>query len=114
MPPGRTTADSLTVVCGEVGLVEHVVIFTWTAGTTREQISALQEALDCMAEEFADLTSLRHGSDLGYRDGNGDYALAATFRDKADWDAYQAHPKHKAFVKNFVTPLQASRAAIQF
>jgi hypothetical protein len=57
---------------------------------------------------------MHHGPDLRFRDGNGDYALVATFPDRAGWDAYQAHPKHKAFVRNFVVPLQASRITIQF
>jgi hypothetical protein len=57
---------------------------------------------------------MSHGPDLSLRDGNGDYALIAAFRDRAGWDAYQAHPVHKAFVHDFATPLQASRTAIQF
>lgn len=56
---------------------------------------------------------VRHGSDLGFRRGNGDYALVATFPNRANWEAYQAHPKHKALVQNVVTPIQASRLTIQ-
>ena len=95
-------------------MVTHTVIFTWIAGTTSEQVDALRQALDRLAGEVADIASIRHGPDLLVRDGNGDYALVATFADRAGWDAYQAHPKHKAFVQDFVTPLQASRVAIQF
>ena len=95
-------------------MVTHLVIFTWIAEATSEQVDALRQALDLMAEALADLASIRHGPDLRFRDGNGDYALVATFADRAGWDAYQAHPKHKAFVQDFVTPLQASRVAIQF
>ena len=99
---------------GRLGLVTHIVIFNWIAGTTAEQVSDLRAALDRMADDLADLASIRHGPDLGFRETNGDYALVATFQDKAAWDAYQAHPKHKAFVAEMVTPLQASRTAIQF
>ena len=98
---------------GSLGLVTHVVIFTWIAGTTAQHVSALGRALDRMADDLADLGSIRHGPDLGFRETNGDYALIATFPDKAAWDAYQAHPKHKAFVASVVAPLQASRVAIQ-
>jgi hypothetical protein len=48
------------------------------------------------------------------REGNGDYALVATFADQAAWRAYQADPRHQAFVRDFVTPIQASRLTIQF
>ena len=67
-----------------------------------------------MAAEVAHTAIIRHGSDLRFRDGNGDYALVATCDDRAAWDAYQMHPAHKAFVRDHVTPLQAARVAIQF
>ncbi len=95
-------------------MVTHVVIFTWIAEATSEQVDTLRQALDLMAEALADLASIQHGPNLRFRDGNGDYALVATFADRTDWDAYQAHPKHRAFVQEFVAPLQASRVAIQF
>ena len=95
-------------------MVTHVVIFTWIAEATSEQVAALSAALDRLAEEVADIAEIRHGPDLRFREGNGDYALVASFADRAGWDAYQAHPRHKAFVQDFVTPLQASRVAIQF
>jgi len=95
-------------------MVTHIVIFTWIAGTKPAQIAAFSQALTRMADEVADLATIRHGPDLEYRHGNGDYALVAMVRDRAGWDAYQAHHAHKAFVRDFVTPLQASRLAIQF
>ena len=95
-------------------MVTHIVIFSWIPGVTQDQVNAFGQALSKMAAELAHLAVIRHGQDLSFRDGNGDYALLATFADKADWDAYQAHPTHKAFVRDFVTPLQASRLAIQF
>ena len=102
------------IAVGEGQVVTHNVVFAWKPGTTAEQVDALRRALDRLADAVADIASIRHGPDLRYRDGNGDYALVATFADRAGWDAYQAHPEHKAFVRDFVTPLQASRVAIQF
>jgi hypothetical protein len=96
------------------GLVTHIVIFTWIAEATDVQIAAFGAALSNLATELADIVSMYHGPDLRFRDGNGDYALVATFPDRAGWDAYQVHPKHKAFVRDFVVPLQASRITIQF
>ncbi len=93
-------------------MVTHIVIFTWNVGTTSDHVAGLEQALDRLATEMA--VEIDHGSDLRFRDGNGDYALIATFPDRAAWDAYQADPRHKAFVRDFVTPVQASRHAIQF
>jgi hypothetical protein len=95
-------------------MVRHIVIFTWIDGVTGDQVGGFRKALDGIASQLRELTVIQHGSDLRFRDGNGDYALVATFSDRAAWDAYQAHPLHKAFVRDFVTPIQASRVAIQF
>jgi hypothetical protein len=67
-----------------------------------------------MAAQLTEVAAIRHGPDLRFREGNGDYALVATFANKSGWDTYQSHPLHKAFVRDFVTPLQASRLTIQF
>ncbi|WP_374943775.1 Dabb family protein [Sphingomonas sp.] len=95
-------------------MVTHIVIFTWVAGTTADRVESLARALDRLAAELSDLVAIRHGRDLGIREGNGDYALVATFADRAGWDAYQADPRHKAFVRDFVAPIQAARLTIQF
>jgi hypothetical protein len=95
-------------------MVRHIVIFTWIDGVTAEQVEGFRKALDGIASQLREITVIQHGSDLRFRDGNGDYALVATFSDRAAWDTYQAHPVHKAFVRDFVAPIQASRVAIQF
>ena len=95
-------------------MVTHIVIFTWADGVVSNQIGAFREALDRLASELSDLGTIRHGPDLGYRDGNGDYALVATFADQASWNAYQAHPQHKAFLREMIEPLVVARLAIQF
>lgn len=95
-------------------MITHIVTFSWIAGVTDDQVSALGRALDELAAYRSDIVTVRHGRDLRFRDGNGDYALVATFADRAGWDDYQADPAHKAFVRDHVTPIQASRIAIQF
>jgi hypothetical protein len=95
-------------------MVRHIVIFTWREGVSGEQVERFRQALDHMASELKDLAVILHGPDLRFRQGNGDYALVATVSNRASWDAYQAHPAHKIFVRDFVMPLQASRQTIQF
>ena len=95
-------------------MVTHIVIFCWVPGVTAEQVTAFGQALDLLAAHRSDIVTMTHGRDLAFREGNGDYALVATFADRAGWDDYQADPAHKAFVRNFVTPIQASRLTIQF
>ena len=95
-------------------MVTHVVVFFWSAGVTSGQVEQFRQALDRLAIEVKELAVIRHGADLKFRDGNGDYALVATLPDRATWDIYQSHPAHKAFVRDFVLPLQDRRVAIQF
>lgn len=92
----------------------HIVIFSLLPGASDGQVTAFGEALDQLAALRSDIATIRHGRDLACRGGNGDYAFVATFADKAGWDDYQADPAHKAFVRDFVTPIQASRLTIQF
>jgi hypothetical protein len=94
-------------------MVTHIVIFRWIANVTEEQVEKLHQALNGLAAEFSDTATIRHGPDLVFREGNGDYALIANFPDRASWDAYQADPRHKAFVRDFITPIQASRLTAQ-
>jgi hypothetical protein len=95
-------------------MVTHIVIFTWVAGTTSEQVESLRLSLDRLAADMSDMVKISHGADLCFREGNGDYALVASFADRAGWDAYQADPRHKVFVRDFVSPIQAARLTVQF
>lgn len=95
-------------------MVTHIVIFTWVPGTTPAQIVEVGHALDNLASALSHLVTIQHGPDLHWREGNGDYALVARFADRAGWDAYQADPRHKAFVHDIILPIQASRLTLQF
>jgi predicted NAD/FAD-binding protein len=95
-------------------MVTHIVIFQWVSGVTDDQLTALGAELDRLASNLAEIETISHGRDMAFREGNGDYALVATFSDQAAWSAYQADPRHQAFVRDFVTPIQASRLTIQF
>lgn len=95
-------------------MVSHIVIFNWVADVSADRVEALRAALDRMAADLSDIATIRHGPDLLFREGNGDYAIVAAFADRAGWDAYQADSRHKAFVRDFVAPIQASRLTVQF
>lgn len=94
-------------------MIVHTVIFTWKAGVSREQVTALSDALDALRDEVTMVRNLHHGADLNLREGNGDYVLVATFDNEDGWREYQAHPAHKMFVAEFVAPLQQHRIAAQ-
>lgn len=95
-------------------MLTHIVLFKWIPEVTLQQIDELAQAFDKLRVDFAGSATITHGRDLRIRDHNADYALVAIFPDRAGWDAYQADPRHKAVVRDFVTPIQASRLTIQF
>ena len=95
-------------------MITHVVIFSWVEEVTPAEVDRVRTGLSALATELSGIATINHGSDLEFRDGNGDYGLVATFADRQAWDAYQAHPSHKAFVRDCVLPIQASRRTIQF
>ena len=91
----------------------HIVLFKWKEGTTAAQVDAVQAAMAKLPSQIPVLKALYMGSDLKFRDGNADWALAAVFENREDWQAYQVHPLHQAVVKDFAAPILASRNAIQ-
>jgi len=95
-------------------MLSHVVIFSWKTGTTKRQIEAVGHALDRIANLNDDVLDLRHGPDARLRNGNGDYALVATFADEAAWRRYQADPSHLSLVHELITPIRLRAVSIQF
>jgi len=88
-------------------VVEHIVLFRWTEGASREAIeSAVAElrGLKGKIEEIVDLSCGANfsGSAKGYTHG-----LVGRFRDRAALDAYLAHPEHQRVVHSRVNPIRA-------
>ena len=94
-------------------MILHVVMFTWKAGVTSQQVDELTAAIHAMRGSIPGLISIQAGPDLALRSGNPDYLLVATFEDEAAWHAYQAHPLHKDVVANRVEPIQSHRQSMQ-
>jgi hypothetical protein len=46
--------------------------------------------------------------------GNFDFAVAADFDDVDGYLAYRDHPEHRAIVTEFIQPIVAERAAVQY
>jgi len=95
-------------------MIRHVVLFTWTAEATEEQKRAVHEELVKMPPAIEAIRAYRFGPDAGINPANSDYAVVADFDDAAGYLAYRDHPAHRALVERYVTPIVASRAAIQF
>ena len=95
-------------------MFRHVVLFTWQDGATEAQKQALHDELPKMPPAIDVIRAYRFGPDAGVNAANFDYAVVADFDDKDGYVTYRDHPVHRALVENYVSPIVASRAAVQF
>jgi len=94
-------------------MIMHIVTFSWHAGTTDDQVTELTHALDALAPLVPELRSYRHGPDMGLRESNADYAVAATLDTPEQLPDYLEHPEHVRIVRKILTPMLAHRQAVQ-
>jgi Stress responsive A/B Barrel Domain len=95
-------------------MFRHVVLFTWTPEATAGQKQALHDELPKMPPAIEAIRAYQFGPDAGLNPANVDYAVVADFDDQAGYLAYRDHPVHRELVDRHVTPIVASRAAVQF
>ena len=95
-------------------MIRHVVMMRWAAGATAEQQQRVATELSRLPALVPSLRAYRLGADLGVNPGNFDFAVAADFDDVDGYLAYRDHPEHRAIVAEFIQPIVAERAAVQF
>jgi hypothetical protein len=95
-------------------MIRHVVMMRWAAGATAEQQQRVATELSRLPAVVPSLRDYRLGADLGVNPGNFDFAVAADFDDVDGYLAYRDHPEHRAIVTEFIQPIVAERAAVQY
>lgn len=91
----------------------HLVTFSWRPEVTNDDVIAVNEGLSSLPDQIPELRSYRFGPDLGLREGNADYAVAAVLDSPDTLPAYLDHPEHRRIVTELITPLLAARQAVQ-
>ena len=94
--------------------VRHVVLFRWIEGTTRDDVVALHEAIMELPQEIPEIMSYRGGADLSLTDGTWDYALVADFASEEDYQTYAGHPRHRAAIDRYVSPIVDEVVRVQY
>lgn len=92
----------------------HVAMFRWAEGTTTGQQDEVAARLGELPGAVPEIREYSLGTDAGVNPGGYDFVLVADFADKDGYLAYRDHPSHRAVVDEFVTPIAAQRAAIQY
>lgn len=95
-------------------MLRHVVLFTWTPGTSAETREATLAALRRLPEEVGGMTSFAVGPDAGLVEGNAETALVADFPDAEAFRAYAGDARHLAVIAEHVRPHLAARSAVQY
>ena len=95
-------------------MIRHVVLFSWKPEATAEQVQALGAELAKMPAAVGSIRAYKFGPDAGINPANSDYVVVADFDDAAGYVSYRDDPAHRELVARYVTPILASRAAIQF
>jgi hypothetical protein len=93
--------------------VVHVVTLKFRPETTESLVGKLAAALDELGPQ-SNAVRFQHGSDLGVREGNADYAITAVFADEETFLAYMASAQHQEIISDLVTPHLQARSAVQF
>jgi hypothetical protein len=95
-------------------MLHHVVTFDLKPEAPADQVEQIAAALDALAATLPEVRSLAVGADLGLREGNAGFAVAATFDDVGAFRVYADHPEHLRVVKELIGPHITGRHPVQF
>jgi hypothetical protein len=95
-------------------MIRHVVTFTWKQTAGEEQVAAAIAALRGLRQEVGGMSFLAVGEDAGLSDGNASAVLIADFADAEAFYRYAQDPVHLSVIAEFVRPVLAARAAVQY
>ena len=96
------------------GMIRHVVVFTWSSTADPARVDAALTALRGLRSEVGGMSFLAVAEDAGLSDGNASAVLIADFPDAEAFYRYAQDPVHLSVVAEFVRPILASRAAVQY
>jgi hypothetical protein len=94
-------------------VILHLVTFRWKEETSSKDVARLCEELAAFRQKVDCLVGYHFGPDLGLRDGNADFGIAALVASREALVEYLEHPAHHELVGQVLGPMFASRQAVQ-
>ncbi|HEX2273389.1 MAG TPA: Dabb family protein [Acidimicrobiales bacterium] len=94
-------------------MVRHLVVFTWKREASEEAVQALADGLAALPGQIPEIVSYTFGPDLGLAEDHPDYGLVADFPDVDAYRRYAEHPAHRRLINDLLTPILATRHAVQ-
>jgi hypothetical protein len=95
-------------------MIRHCVLVSLGDETPPEAATAIVEALRRLPGQIPDIRTYEVGLDLGWRDGNPEIGIVATFDDESGWRTYVGHPAHVAVIDEHFAPHATGRSSVQF
>jgi Stress responsive A/B Barrel Domain len=95
-------------------MFRHVALFSWKPDATEAQKDALVAELEKLPGVIGTIRAYHIGPDAGLNPDNYDFGVVAEFDDEAGYLVYRDHPDHRTVITDYLRPILASRAGIQF
>ena len=95
-------------------MFRHVALFRFQSEATAEQREALIARLRALPAQIPELRAYHIGADAGLNPGNFEFAVVADFDDVSDYRIYADHPDHQVVITEYLRPILAERAAVQY
>jgi len=92
----------------------HVVLFKWAEGTTTGQQEEVAAKLGELPGVIDEIREYSMGANAGVNPGAYDFGLVADFARREDYLVYRDHPAHRAVIDQYIKPIVAERASIQY
>ena len=89
-------------------------MFRWIPEAAQEQKQRVTAELSRLPALLPVLRAYRMGTDLGVNEGNFEWAAVADFDDLEGYLTYRDNPEHRDIIAEFIRPIVAERAAIQY
>jgi hypothetical protein len=95
-------------------VIRHISVLTFTSDATDDRIGAIEQALAGLPARLPKLRSYTFGRDAGINPGQASFAVVADFDTVGDYAEYRDDVEHLRILTELITPVLASRAALQF
>ena len=95
-------------------MFRRIVLLTWKADATSEQKTAVAEELRKLPAVIAEIRHFDVESNLAAGPGSADLGVIADFDNVEEWQAYVNHPAHQKVVTDYLNPIVANRASLQY
>src|SRR5215831_2920047 len=97
-----------------MSVIEHIVLFRWSAEASQEAIDSAVAELSKLKGKIPGIVDLSCGANFSDRAKGYTHGLVVRFTDRATLEAYGPHPEHQRVVQNLINPIRADTLALDY